>query len=503
MSEQPLRVCLLTYRGNPRSGGQGIYVRLLSRELRDLGHHVEVWSGQPYPELFADVDLVKVPSLDLWSDGFPFRIPRLRELRDSINREEWGRTMLGTFPEMLTFSHRVDRALRRANGSLGFDIIHDNQSLGSGLLAVRERMPVVATIHHPITRDMRIALEATRNPYRRFTLRRWYNFLPMQIRVAREMDRVLTISDVSTADIVRDFGLDQSRVRMVGNGINLNVFRPIPEIERREDRLITTLSADVPLKGLNYLLGALHELRRERPQLRLTVIGSPRKGSGTAEEVRRLGLDDIVEFTGRVEAEEIARRYAASTAAVVSSLYEGFGFPAGEAMACGVPLISTRGGALPEVVGEQGHAGVLVDTGSAEELARGIRSVLEASAEKRASMGRAGRARVLELFTWRRAAERTVDIYRETIAERAHANGNGRVERSFAAATNGNGSSRATTDNGAADAPSNGVNGASTNGAIAANGNAANGRSSSASNGSAVGRVAGSAAGRVEANADN
>ncbi|MFQ5351631.1 MAG: glycosyltransferase family 4 protein [Candidatus Binatia bacterium] len=493
MSEQPLRICLLTYRGNPRSGGQGIYVRLLSRELRDLGHHVEVWSGQPYPELFENVELVKVPSLDLWSDGFPFRIPRFRELRDSINREEWGRTMLGTFPEMLTFSNRVDRAFRRANGGLGFDIVHDNQSLGSGLLAVRERMPVVATIHHPITRDMRIALEATRNPYRRFTLRRWYNFLPMQIHVARQMDRVLTISDVSTADIVRDFGLDESRVRMVGNGINLSVFRPIPEIERLEDRLITTLSADVPLKGLNYLLGALHELRRERPHLRLTVIGSPRNGSGTAEEVRRLGLDDIVEFTGRVEAEEIARRYAASTAAVVSSLYEGFGFPAGEAMACEVPLISTRGGALPEVVGEQGHAGVLVQPGSAEELAHGIRLVLGASAEKRASMGKAGRARVLELFTWRRAAERTVEIYRETIAERAHVNGNGRIAQSVARSVDTNGSSAVMAANGVARVATNGAGNAATNGhgVAASNGSAANGN------------AAGREASPTEANADN
>lgn len=430
MSEKPLRICLLTYRGNPRSGGQGIYVRLLSRELADLGHDVEVWSGPPYPDLVEHprIRLVELPSLDLWNEEALFRTPTLRELKDPINRSEWGRTMLGGFAEPRTFTLRALRRYRGLNGHAGFDIIHDNQCLGIGLLELQSLVPLATTIHHPITRDFRLALDSVPawNLYRRFNLWRWFqSFLPMQVEVARGLERVLTISHASMHDIVEDFGIDQSRCRMVSNGINLEVFHPKPEIARKADQLITTLSADVPLKGISYLLEALAELRKERPTLELTVIGSPRRDSGTTDLIERLGLESAVHFTGRVKDVEIARRYAESTVAVVSSLYEGFGFPAGEAMACEVPLVSTRGGALPEVVGEGGDTGVLVEPGSARALAAGIRALLDAPPEARIRMGKAARARVIENFTWRRTAERHVEVYRELIAERAHARGNG------------------------------------------------------------------------------
>jgi len=430
MSEKPLRICLLTYRGNPRSGGQGIYVRLLSRELAALGHEVEVWSGPPYPDLVDDprIRLVELPSLDLWNEQALFRTPTFSELKDPINRAEWGRTMLGGFAEPRTFTLRALRRYRSLNGQAGFDIIHDNQCLGIGLLELQQLVPLATTIHHPITRDFRLALDSVPswNLYRRFNLWRWFNsFLPMQVEVARGLERVLTISHASTRDIIDDFGIERSRCRMVGNGINLDVFHSKPEIERKPDRLITTLSADVPLKGISYLLEALAELRKERPSLHLTVIGSPRRESGTAELVHRLGLESAVRFTGRVQDVEIARCYAESTVAVVSSLYEGFGFPAGEAMACEIPLVSTRGGALPEVVGEGGDTGVLVEPGSARALAAGIRAVLDATPDARKDMGKAARERVVANFTWRRTAERHVEVYRELIAERAHARGNG------------------------------------------------------------------------------
>ena len=428
--DSPLRICLLTYRGNPRSGGQGIYVRLLSRELAAMGHDVEIWSGPPYPEVVDDprIRLVTLPSLDLWNEEALFRTPTLRELRDPINRAEWGRTMLGGFAEPRTFTLRAVRRYRSLNGHAGFDIIHDNQCLGSGLLTLQRMVPLVTTIHHPITRDFRLAIDALPawNLYRRFNLSRWFNsFLPMQVEVARGLERVLTISHASTEDIVADFGIDRAKCRMVSNGINLDVFRPYPEIARKPDRLITTLSADVPLKGLVYLLDALAELRRERPNLELTVIGSPRRDSGTFERVQKLGLEQAVHFTGRVADTEIARRYAESTIAVVSSLYEGFGFPAGEAMACEVPLVSTRGGALPEVVGDGGDTGVLVQPGSASALAAGLRSLLDAPEEARRRMGEAARRRVVALFAWRRVAERHLEAYRELIDERRHARGNG------------------------------------------------------------------------------
>lgn len=417
MSAEPLRICLLTYRGNPRSGGQGIYVRLLGRALVDLGHQVDVWSGPPHPELLPGTGLVEVPSLDLWNEAAPFRRPSLRELRDPINAAEWASTVLGGFPEPLTFTRRVARELGRRGAHRHYDIAHDNQSLGPGLLALREHLPVVATIHHPVTVDYRIAREATRDPLKRWGLWRWYGFLRTQLRVARRLDRVLTVSEASARDLGREYGLDSGRMRVVGNGIDVDLFRPMPEVERRDDTIVTTLSADSPLKGFVYLLEAFAALRAGRPGLRLVVVGRVEEDSPSARTVARLGLAEAVRFTGRVAAAEIARLYATATVAVVPSLYEGFGFPAGEAMACGVPVVSTRAGALPEVVGPDGEAGLLVEPGDAAALARGIAAVLDAP-ERREPMGAAGRLRVVSLFTWRRAAERTVDVYREAIAER-------------------------------------------------------------------------------------
>jgi len=418
MSGEPIRIALLTYRGNPRSGGQGIYVRLLSRELVQLGHRVDVWSGPPYPELLDGVGLVKVPSLDLWNEKAFFRFPTLRELKDPINVSEYAHTVTGGFPEPFTFARRVARTLTRMNGSgPAYDVLHDNQTLGPALLGLQSHTPLVATIHHPVTRDRRIALQSARGLRTRYGLLRWYTFLPKQLRVSRRLDRVMTVSEASKSDLQGEYGIARERISVVGIGIDTDVFHPRPEVPREDDLLVCTLSADSPIKGFVYLLDALALLRKERPRLRLRAVGAPGRKTTTQKHLERLGLQDAVEFTGKVESDDIARLYARATIAVIPSLYEGFGLPAGEAMACEVPVVATTGGALPEVVGRDGRAGLLVEPRSGPALARAIGELLDAP-ERRRAMGEAGRARVESLFTWRRAAERRIEIYRETLAQR-------------------------------------------------------------------------------------
>jgi glycosyltransferase involved in cell wall biosynthesis len=347
------------------------------------------------------------------------RRPSLRELSDPINLSEYAHTKLGAFREPLSFSQRVARTFRRGGYARKYDVIHDNQSLGPGLLQLKAALPVVATIHHPITVDLRIARENVKSKSLRFGLERWYSFIEPQLRVSRRLDRILTVSEASRNDLEREYGVAASRMRVVGNGINLDVFQPMPHIARKSNELITTLSSDSPLKGFQFLLEALHQLRQKRPELKLKVIGQPGHETGTAERVRALGLENAVHFTGRVEAERIAHAYAEATLAVVPSVYEGFGFPAGEAMACQVPVVSSWGGALPEVVGVDGRCGTLVPPKDAAALAAAIDELLDQT-ERRDAMGRAGRERVLKHFTWRRAAERTVEVYHEVISERAH-----------------------------------------------------------------------------------
>jgi glycosyltransferase involved in cell wall biosynthesis len=406
--DRPLRICLLSYRSNPHCGGQGVYLKQLSRALADLGHHVEVLSGPPDPQLDGDIPVHRVPSLDLYDPADPFRLPRPAELASLPNVYEWLNVSTMGFPEPFLFGLRAYQFLQR-NGHR-YDVIHDNQSLSYGLWALSRRLPTLATIHHPITVDLDIAIRAERYFWRKLKQLRWYSFIHMQKQVARTLPYILTVSECARRDISRDFTIPLERFRIVPNGINTDLFYPLPDVQRDSHRIIVTNSADTPLKGLVYLLHAIADIRCRRP-VRLVVIGQP-KPNGTIERlVRKLNLADQVSFTGRISSAAFVREYARAGMAVVPSVYEGFGLPAGEAMACGVPVIATTGGALPEVVGD---AGILVPPRDTPALAAAIEDLLDHPA-KAVALGQRGCQRVQAHFTWQRAAEKTVAAYREVI----------------------------------------------------------------------------------------
>jgi glycosyltransferase involved in cell wall biosynthesis len=404
----PLRICLLSYRSNPHSGGQGVYLDNLSRALQALGHHVEVVSGPPYMSLSAGLRVHRIPCLDLYDPADPFRVPSLRELSNPVNLIEWLGVCTTGFPEPFTFGIRAYGFLRHRLDH--FDIVHDNQSLSYGIWAIARRKPTVATVHHPISVDRDLSVRAVRAAHKKFQRLRWHSFIAMQRRVARTMPKIITVSRRARSDISRDFGVPASRFAVVPNGIRTDLFRPVPGIEREKGRIIATNSSDIPLKGLYHLLRAV-ALESARNPLSLVVVGRPRKNGGIERLIRQLGIGDRVTFTGRIDHDEFVHQYARAQMAVVPSVYEGFGLPAGEAMACGVPVISTTGGALPEVVGD---AGLLVPPADPEALAKAI-GTLYRQPELAARLGEAGRQRVLSTFTWQRAAMETAEVYRETI----------------------------------------------------------------------------------------
>ncbi|HEY3700648.1 MAG TPA: glycosyltransferase family 4 protein [Acidimicrobiales bacterium] len=411
-SARRLRIAFLAYRGNPHSGGQGVYTRYLTRELTALGHHVEVLAGPPYPILDDGVPLVEVPSLDLYREPDPFRIPHPREVHSRIDVLEFALMCTAGFPEPLTFSLRARKIL--AGRRDDFDIVHDNQCLGRGLLGMMDDgWPIVATVHHPITVDRDLELAHARSLRRRLILRRWYGFVGMQLEVTRQLPRVVTVSASSKSDIVQHMGAEPSRVSVVPVGVDDTLFRPRPGVARVPGRLMTTASADVPLKGLVPLLEALAKVRTER-HAELVVIGEPRSASRVGATIKRLGLEDAVRFVSKVSDERIVQLYAEAEVAVVPSLYEGFSLPAIEAMACGVPVVATTGGALPEVVGADGVTGLLVPPGDPGALAMAIGTALDQPG-LRDRIGAAGRARVLERFTWAAAARATAEQYRTVL----------------------------------------------------------------------------------------
>ncbi|MQT00389.1 glycosyltransferase family 4 protein [Streptomyces jumonjinensis] len=413
--DAPLRIALLTYKGNPFCGGQGVYVRHLSRELARLGHRVEVIGSQPYPVLDEGVPLTELASLDLYRQPDPFRTPGRGEYRDWIDALEVATMWTGGFPEPLTFSLRARRHLAARRGE--FDVVHDNQTLGYGLLGGLGA-PLVTTVHHPITVDRQLDLDAADSWQRRASVRRWYGFTRMQGRVARRLPSVLTVSGSSQREIVRHLGVRPDRVHVVHIGADTDLFSPDPAVPETPGRIITTSSADVPLKGLVHLVEALAKLRAEHPAAHLVVVGKRAEDGPVARLIERYGLQDAVEFVKGVSDAELADLVRGAQIACVPSLYEGFSLPAAEAMATGTPLVATTGGAIPEVAGPDGESCLAVPPGDADALASALGRLL-GDAELRARLGAAGRRRVLERFTWAKAAQGTVELYRAAISRAA------------------------------------------------------------------------------------
>ncbi|MGH3971139.1 MAG: glycosyltransferase family 4 protein [Mycobacterium sp.] len=407
-----MRIALLSYRSKTHCGGQGVYVRHLSRGLVELGHRVEVFSGQPYPEgLDPQVVLSEVPSLDMYREPDPFRIPHPREIRDRIDVVELATVWTAGFPEPRTFSLRVARLL--ADRRDDFDVVHDNQSLGDGLLEIAGTgLPVVATVHHPITRDRLLDLAAA--PWwRKPLVRRWYGFLGMQERVARGIPDLLTVSSSSASDITTDFGVSPDQLHVVPLGVDTSVFTPSAQ-PRVPGRIIAIASADTPLKGVANLLKAVATLRTKR-DVELQLVAKLEPNGPTEKLIAELGISDIVHTSSGLSDAELAGLFASAEIACIPSLYEGFSLPAVEAMASGTPIVASRAGALPEVLGSDGGCARLVRPGDAGELIK-VLSELLASPEALRRLGAAGRRRALDVYAWESVAAQTVRVYERAIA---------------------------------------------------------------------------------------
>lgn len=404
-----MRIGLLSYRSNPFSGGQGIYVRHLSSALNKLGHEVEVLSGPPYPLLDKNIKLVRIPSLDLFSTNErlkAFNISFLNSLTDFI---EWAGVLSGAFPEPYTFGRRVSQHLQ--NKKSYYDIIHDNQSLSYALVKLQKEFPLVTTIHHPITRDHRIEVENSKNWIAKLSSNRWHSFLKMQKKVAPQLEKIICPSNQSKSDVIREFKVQEKRVAAILNGIDLDTFRYKQGIKKIPFRIITSASADVPLKGLRFLIEALPKVLLDFPETCLSVIGKAKEKGEITKLIAKLDLKGKISFHSELSETEIVNLYSSAQIAVIPSLYEGFGFGAGEALACSLPLISTHSGGLKEVVGE---AAIQIKSGDAKEISMAIIDLFS-NPEKQAYYSRLGRERMESEFDWLKAAEEYVKIYEEVI----------------------------------------------------------------------------------------
>lgn len=406
--EDPLRILISGYRSHPYVGGQGVYVRHLSRALQQLGHQVDVISGPPFPHLDPGIGLIKLPSLDLFAEDNAFKALRLHHLHSWSDLSEWLSHNSGAFGEPYAFGRRLAKFVRQ-NGR-EYDVLHDNQTLARGLLKINKSLPVVATLHHPISVDLRTALASEKRWWMRALIRRWHNFLRMQAKTARKLPHILTVSKASRDLALADFGGRLEQYAIAPNGIDQGIFFPDTKIQRDPNLLVTTASADTPMKGLPVLIDAFAQLVHRYPDLRLTVIGRLRKGP-TSERITEHGLQDRIEFHGPLEMPQIADLFRKCTMAVSPSMFEGFGLPAAEAMGCGAPVIVSDGGALPEVAGD---AGLVVPKGDPGALAEAIARLLD-DPEERIRLGKAAALRARHAFSWTAHAQAAVELYRKAI----------------------------------------------------------------------------------------
>jgi glycosyltransferase involved in cell wall biosynthesis len=408
---EKLNIAILSYRSSPFGGGQGIFIHDISNALSLMGHQVDVISGPPYPNLTEKIDLIKLPGLDLFQT-FSLRdrlkIFLKKKNKRAIDFYEFFSTFFGGFPEMRTFGERAKEFLDK---NYHYDIVIDNQSISYGMLEIQKKFPLVEIIHHPITKDYKFELQSNSGFMYRLSRHRWYSFLKMQKRVAPQLKKIVTPSINSLKDIASDFNVNKENINVINNGLDIDIFIPYKEIKRNPTKLITTASADVALKGLDYTLKSLASLVNDFPEISLLVIGKMKKGGHTFRLIDELGIKDKVFFKTSLTKEEIAKEYASSSIAIVSSLYEGFGYPVIEAMSCEIPLIATNVSSIPELVNDYAK---LIPSKNTNELSNAIRSILyDYPHYKKIAMR--GRQHIVDNFNWLKITEEYENIITKTI----------------------------------------------------------------------------------------
>jgi glycosyltransferase involved in cell wall biosynthesis len=405
-----LKILILSYRSAPFGGGQGIYVKDLSQALVNLGHEVTVFSGPPYPELDKKIVLIRSPGLNLFETfNFKDRFFKFINHKDKTTSDfyEFFSVLFGGFPEMRTFGVRAKKHVLKNK----YDLVIDNQSVSYGMEYIQILTPLIEVIHHPITMDLKYDLSTSNNLIYRFSRHRWYSFLRMQKKVAPLLKNILTPSNNSKKDISKEFHVKPENISVIHNAVDSNIFRPYPEIKNLPQRLITTASADVPLKGLDFSLYALADLSKEFQDIELLVIGTLRKGGHTDRLIKKLNLNERVTFKTGITKDEIAQEYAKSSVAIVSSLYEGFGYPVAEAMSCSIPLIATDVASIPEITD---NFAILIPPKDSDAIRDSIRKIL-LEPDLYNKVAAKGRLHIKNKFNWQTIGKQYEELMNKVI----------------------------------------------------------------------------------------
>ena len=404
-----LKIALLSYRSDPFSGGQGIYIKNISEALHNRGHEITIFSGNPLPEVNKAIKVVRIET-----PGFFETFDSLERLKiftslekNRLNFMDFFETFTGTFTEPVFFGERLVKNKYFQETVDEFDIFHDNQSISSYPETVLKKL--VTTLHHPIHVDKEIDLTSEKSFLTRLSIKRWYSFLNFQKKNLKAVKKVISPSLSSKNDICRYFDYPSKNISVIWNGINLDDCK-FHQRESFNANFVTIISADVPMKNLKTVLKALYLLKQEGINAKLTIVGDLREDNNKL--IDRLGLTKEITYKSKLPRKQLIQALNNADIGIAPSKYEGFGFPLVEMIATGLPVIVSDKASLPELAG---NAGLIFNSSDSNDLKEKMKELIE-NAALRNKVTENSKLRRDDFFGWDEYAKKLEDLYKEIIS---------------------------------------------------------------------------------------
>ena len=404
-----LKIALLSYRSDPFSGGQGIYIKNISEALHNRGHEITIFSGNPLPEVNKAIKVIRIET-----PGFFETFDSLERLKifsslekNRLNFMDFFETFTGTFTEPVFFGERLVKNKYFQETVDEFDIFHDNQSISSYPETVLKKL--VTTLHHPIHVDKEIDLASEKSFLSRLSIKRWYSFLNFQKKNLKAVKKVISPSLSSKNDICRYFDYPSKNISVIWNGINLDDCK-FHQRESFSANFVTIISADVPMKNLKTVLKALYLLKQDGLNAKLTILGDLREDN--KKLIDRLGLTKEITYKSKLPRKQLIQALNNADIGIAPSEYEGFGFPLVEMIATGLPVIVSDKASLPELAG---NAGLIFNSDDSNDLKEKMKELVE-NETLRNKVTENSKLRRDDFFGWDEYAKKLEDLYKEIIS---------------------------------------------------------------------------------------
>ena len=404
-----LKIGLLSYRSDPFSGGQGIYMKNVSEALQNRGHEVTIFSGNPLPIVSNKIKVVEINTPGYFETFNSFERFKIFQAQEKTRLDLWDfiETFTGTFTEPIFFGDRLLQNTEFAKTADSYDVFHDNQSISNYPDSINKKL--ITTLHHPIHVDRDIDLENESSFLRKLAIKRWFSFLNFQKKNLKKVKKIISPSKSSKKDICHYFQYPAEQISVIWNGIDLADCK-FHQRTSFNSEFVTIISSDVPMKNLRNILKALYLLKNDGLSAKLTIIGDLREDN--KKLINDLDLNDLVSFRKKLPRNELIKILNASDIGIAASSYEGFGFPLVEMIATGLPVIVSDKASLPELAGD---AGLKFNSDDVSDLKDKMKELVKNHA-LRDKLANNSKVRRDAFFGWDEYAKKLEDLFEEIIS---------------------------------------------------------------------------------------